>query len=1021
MPHLTLTLLGGFQACLDDQPITGFVSNKVRALLIYLVLEAESAHNRSQLAGLLWPDLPEQRARTYLRHALTNLRQLLQGAEPATPFLLVSRQTLQFNLASSHTCDALSIVALLSEKSEPVEADNASQLASSLMGYSVPLLPGFYLDGCAEFEAWLLLTRERLQRRVIDALQRVAAHCEEWRDFRQAIALTQRSVELEPWREESHRHLMKLLAHSGQRSAALTQYERCAKLLRRELGVEPSDETVSLYQQIADGKVSARRGEAAAPTHEATPPNTDDKPAPAPPIGSLPTPLTPLVGREQEVAAVVRMMRESGARLVTLTGPGGVGKTRLAIAAAWQLALHFVDGVYWVELAAIEAHELVVGAIAQTVGASIRGERAPIDQLKDELRPKRMLLGLDNFEHLLEAAPLVSEILLSCPSLCILSTSRERLNLHGEQEFVVGPLPVPARQYNRDELADLAHNPAIALFCARACAAKHDFALSPANAAAVASICIHLDGLPLAIELAAARAKFMAPNALVERLTNNGVAPRFLTTDMRNVPARHRSVWDMVAWSYSLLTTSEQALFRQLAVFVGGFTVEAVTAVCNRPADRIEEMLYSLVDKSLMYKVNSDAGIRFGMLEMMRQFGLEVVTQLNELDNVQKRHAHYYAKYAALLDPNKKGQDGPPFITAMRIDYPNLRAAFRWFHTHGDVDHCIKLTQFYFPFWVVSGEHDALTFLTATLDLLAGQPPSIGYVEVLASIGFFATVFMGRLAGRPYFERTLVMNEQIGNNANPKRIGMAHGLLAWVRFYHEADYSGAEALFEAAQQNDISKGDKWALATTLANRGIMAMRLTQFARAREFLDEAVRLHRQCGDPWGIALALIASGGLCILQEKYAEAASLLAEGKEMACSIHAAGLLPQHDYYLGLQAIQQNALEDAELLLHKALNPELKTISEQYTLEWLDACVLLAIRTNQPHKTLHLAAAIECLQRERQLISAPLSAQRIAESVAAARSQLSEDEAEAAWTEGAVMTLEETVAYAVGNESHMSA
>ncbi|MEZ4664906.1 MAG: BTAD domain-containing putative transcriptional regulator [Caldilineaceae bacterium] len=1013
MPHLTLTLLGGFQAYLDDAPLTNFASNKVRALLIYLVLEAERAHNRSQLAGLFWPDLTEQRARTYLRHALTNLRQLLQDAESTNPFLLVTRQTLQFNRASSHTCDALSMAALLPEKSESLGADNASQLASVLMGYAAPLLAGFYLDGCAEFEAWLLLTRERLQRQVIDALQWVAAHYEEGRDWRQAIALIQRAVELEPWREESHRQLMRLLAASRQRSAALAQYERCAELLRRELGVEPGDETVALYQRIVEGKVSAPRGDGAAPTREATALNADDKPAPT--IGNLPTPLTPLVGREEEVVAVVRIMQQNGARLVTLTGPGGVGKTRLAIAATWDLAPHFRDGVYWVELAAIEAPELVVSAIAQTIGVSLRGERAPEELLKDELRRKQMLLSLDNYEHLLEAAPLVAELLLACPALCILTTSRERLNLHGEQEYVVGPLPVPARQQPGDAPVDLTHNPAIALFYDRARAVKYDFALSPDNAAAVASICIHVDGLPLAIELAAARIKFMAPDALLERLTTNGGAPRFLNTDMRNIPRRHRSVWDTVAWSYSLLAPSEQALFRRLAVFVGGFTVEAVTEACNVSDDpiQIEGMLTSLVDKSLLQVMgHTDAEVRLDMLEMVRHFGLEVLAQLEELDSVKKCHAHYYADYVARLDPNQMGPNGASILAETRINYPNLRAAFRWFHAHGDVNRCVELCDLYSNFWNVAHDRDALVCLKATLELLSTELPSGGYVEVLASMGHFTSAFHSRLAGRPYFERALAMYEQIGNGANPQWVGMAHGLLGWILFDHEADYQGAYAYVEKSRKLGAASGDKWAFAMTFANQGHMAIKLMEFTFARELLEEGLALHRQNGDPWAIALTALVLGSLYVLQEEYANAAPVLAEGKRLARTIKSHGLLCYHDYILAIQAIQHGAFEEVQSLLRNALLEGHRTNNEQTILERLDACVLLAIRTNQPHKTLHLAAAIDALQRERQLISAPLSAQRIAESVAAARSQLSEAEAEAAWAEGAAMTLEETVAYA---------
>lgn len=440
MPHLRLSLLGGLKAYLDDQPLTGFASDKVRSLLIYLVLEADRAHSRPQLAGLLWPDWSESQARTYLLHALANLRQLLHDKEAAHPFLLVTRHTLQFNLASHHTVDALTLAAYLSTQNESFDRRRVSHLADALISYQSPLLAGFYLDGCPEFEAWLLLVRERLQRQVLDALQGLASYHESEGTYQQAINFMQKAVELEPWREEAHRHLMQLFAHSGQRIAALAQYERCVRLLRDELGVEPSNETVMLYQtilngvetvavqdkpeleRITKGKRQITIGESGAFIEE--------------PLHNLLAQLTPLLGRKQELAVVLRLFQVEGARLVTLTGPGGVGKTRLALEAVQKLLGDFADGTYWVALASIREPALVTSAIAEVIGIREAGSRSLLERLQAVLRQKQMLLLIDNLLKVIDAAPVVTALLTACPQLRVLVISRERLSLQGEYEYV---------------------------------------------------------------------------------------------------------------------------------------------------------------------------------------------------------------------------------------------------------------------------------------------------------------------------------------------------------------------------------------------------------------------------------------------------------------------------------------------------------------------------------------------------------------------------------------------------------
>jgi DNA-binding SARP family transcriptional activator len=648
MPRLQLTFLGTFHATLDGQPLTRFGSAKTQGLLAYLALAAGQPQARAVLATLLWPEESESAAAHNLRQAIYHLRHLLEpaaaGQAPGEPFLLITRQTLQFNPASDYELDVVRFLEL-SRDDRPDEA---------AAHYRGDLLAGLVVDS-VPFEEWQRSQREQLHRLALNLLSQLTGRDLQQGLFDRAQHQAQRQLELDPWSEPAHRQLMQALWLAGERSAALAQFEACCRILAAELGVPPHAETLALAQQIRDGRLPAR-----VPQARSTPQH------------NLPAPLTSIVGREAELAEIQALLAREDCRLVTITGMGGIGKTRLALAVAraqldagWQEVYHLILP----PVAQLTSPEALAHGVMQALEVArpdLSPQKAPAHAALLHLwRSRSVLLVLDNCETILAGGEWLGDLLAAAPGLKILALSRQRLNLRAE--WVVALQPLRATLGDRTTLA---LSPAAQLFVERAGQARPQFRVTAQNLPWIDQICQLLDGLPLGLELAAAQVRRYTTRQIAQQLA---ASTSTLTSDEADRPARHRSLTGVFESSLVQRTPPERQAFQRLAVFQRGFTLDAAQAV----ADTTPATLFSLVDSSLLGF--DAAGQRFLRHPLLYAYALE---KLHEApDEEQATRARHAAYFAAFLNQRREGLRGFGQAAALRdieAELDNVLAAWQW-------------------------------------------------------------------------------------------------------------------------------------------------------------------------------------------------------------------------------------------------------------------------------------------------------------------------------------------------------
>jgi len=764
----------------------------------------------------------------------------------------------------------------------------------------------------------------------------------------------------------------------------------------------------------------------------------------------LPVSLTSLIGREQEEQALYALLLRPDVRLLTLTGTAGVGKTRLALEIARNLVHDFADGVYLVSLAPISDPAFVIPTIARRLGLTESGPEPVMERLKTSQRDKHRLLLLDNFEHVITAATLLVELLEACPTLKLLVTSREVLRLRSEHQFAVLPLALPDPKRLPDDRS-LAHVPAVHLFLQRVQAITADFHATTDNAATIAQICLRLDGLPLAIELAAARIKVFTPQALLARLDHR---LQVLTGGARDLPERQRTLRGTIAWSYELLPVGEQRLFRRLAVFIGGCTLEAVEAVSGAVDDtntNVLEGIISLVDKSLLQQTERDGEEpRFAMLETIREYGLEVLTASGEAPTTHLAHEAYYLALAEQAEPQLTGPHQLTWFERLEQEHDNLRAALSWLlepsAARQSNELALRLGGALWHFWWTRGYvSEGRRWLERALNAsekvrsvtraealigagaLANQQGDFAQAEVqcaeglalsrelgdrrgsaaaLSYLGYVALMRSNYAGTRALEEEALALFREVGDTAGC--VFVLHNLI--VVLFFQGEYAQAQVLIEESLELSRQGGDIRGYAASLLLKGMVLLFEGDIARAHSLLEESLSVSRERGYKWNIATSIHFLGLVAFLQGDVARARSLLEESLVLFQEEGDRGSTAQVFFSQGFISFGQAEYMAARMLMEQSLEIARKLDRKWDMVSYLEGLAAVMAIQGEPERAVRFMSAA---QEGREAIGTPLQSllQAIHElTISSVRAQLGDQAYATAWAEGRTMTPEQALA-----------
>ena len=866
MAPLKLSLLGPLHVERDGQPISGPVYAKVLALLVFLAVESDRPHQRSALAALLWPDQSEDRARHSLRQALSTLRRAVDaGAQH--PSITVTRNTVAFNRDGGHVVDVIELMSLL-DTSDRHDHDDAATCAScadrrerAVALYRGDLVDGFTIPDSDLFEDWVQVWRQRFRERVVTALDDISTWHERMGRRDLAISAVRRQLELDPWREPGHRRLMDLLWQDGNRAGALAQFERCRDLLDAEVGVEPEPETIALYERIRDG------------TPHAAATGTDSVGAARP----LPAPATRLVGRTRELEEITDLLEQRGCRLLTLAGPGGVGKTRLALHIAHERARRRGEIVGVVPLTHVHDADGICAAIADTFGLSVQPSRPILAQIAGWLHGRDVFLVMDNAEHLTAEMDVLSDLLAAEPSLTLLVTTRERIRLAAEWVYEVRGMSVPT---NPDTDAFEGYD-AVELFMERVRQVRPGAPLRHDERPDAIRICQLVSGFPLALELAAAWAATLPLERIASEIQEN---LDFLAATTRDLPDRHASLRAVFSSSWEMLSPIEQTAWRRLSVFDDGFDLAAAREVTGTDL----ATLANLINKSLLSRLDPD---RYLLHQLLRQYGDELLQQNpEEYRDTRDLHARHFLGRLAGMEEALTGRDQPQALETIEDMLGNLRSAWSWAAKGEAIDEMVAAAHAFWLYHAIRGRmgEGAATFgeMLEALERRAceGDTESCGRTLALARV--YTGGFRSGL-GR-YDEGIELLRDGIATLrecGTGRDLGLALNMLAAALTMKGRDTEVRDCLQESLEASERA-GDRWTTAFALNDLGMLLHKHFGDDDASRHCERSRTIFRQIGDARGQAFAAHNLGIIAFEQGRYRRAMALHHEAKSLRSEIN---------------------------------------------------------------------------------------------------------------------------------------
>jgi predicted ATPase/DNA-binding SARP family transcriptional activator/DNA-binding CsgD family transcriptional regulator len=1013
---IRIELLGGFRLRVGSRVIDDneWRLKKAKSLVKLLALSAAHRLHREQVMEMLWPDLEPHAAANNLHQILHTLRRSLEpsaltrsSAAPASSgYLLLRDDQLTLCPDSPLWVDVEAFEEAAITARHTSREPGAYQAAIDL--YAGELLPE------DRYEVWVEERRAHLRELYLSLLMELASLLEERGEVEEAIEALGRVVSQEPTHEGAYVGLMRLHALLGKRREALSQYERLSGALIKKFGTEPEAATTRLQQEIWAGTFpqpeSLPAGLPAQQQEERAEEVRFAAGASPRRRHNLPAALSSFVGREREILEVKRALAMT--RLLTLTGTGGSGKTRLALEVAKNLVGAYPDGVWLVELAGLSEENLV----PQTIAGALRVQEQPgqplPETLAEALRSKKMLLILDNCEHLIEAVARMLDVLLgSCQHLRVLATSREALDLAGEVRWPVPPLSAPTSE---DALTaeELEGYESARLFVERASNRRPGSVTTTENARAVAQICRQLEGVPLAIELAAARVGTLSVEQISERLEDS---LNLLTGGGRTVVPRQQTLRGALDWSHELLDEHERNLFRKLSAFMGGWTLGAAEVVGSggdiKEGD-VLELLSNLVDKSLVVaEATKEGGVRYRMLEPVRKYAREKLKEGGETDAIQRRHAEFFLEVAEEAEPKLRGPEQGEWLERLETDHDNLRVDLRWLLEHERPEMVLRLAGALWRFWYARGYlGEGRQWLEEAL-ALSGEATALR-ARVLNGAGHLAWAQGDLEQAATLREEGLKLSRQMGDKAGVAASLNGLSFVARMR----GEYLAARSLAQRALAIHRELSDRWGIGLSLFLSGAAATFQGDYAAARPLLEEALAVCREVGDLEYIADSLGILGIMYVNQEDYAAARPVLEEALRIMSTLEDRRGVARCLSVLGDIALEQHEHRAARSRCEEALMM-FKDLGDKWWIAWsLDGLAKVAAAQKQHTRAVRLFGSAKAL-RDSAGVSGPAHQRALCERyLAAARDELDKAAFAAAWDEGRKMTLEQSIEYALFEE-----